>query len=279
MNNLTYPFADLSLARRLEDTEAHGNVLFVEARARAFPDSGANWIEIAGTHAMFDGATSPVSQTFGLGMFHPVSADTLNTIERFFHERGAEVYHEVSPLADPSTFALLNERGYQPMEFTSVLFRPISRDITLPSAPNERIEVRLRTDDEQNVWSDTALAGWGEFEEVREFMKDMGKVHACSESLGFLATLDDQPIATGMMSMHEGVALLAGASTIPEARRQGAQNALLENRLRYAAEQGCDIAMMATLPGSASQRNAERNGFRIAYTRIKWQLKKQYDIH
>ena len=272
MNNPSYPFADLPLARRLEDTEAHGNVLFVEGRARAFPDSGAKWIEVAGAHAMFDGPTSPISQTFGLGMFHPATADTLNTIESFFQERGAQVFHEVSPLADPSTFALLNERGYQPIEFTSVLFRPISRDIALPSAPNERIEVRLRGTDEQESWSNTALEGWSEFEEVREFMKDMGKVHACSESLGFLATLDDQPIATGMMSMHEGVALLAGASTIPKARRQGAQNALLENRLRYAAEQGCDIAMMVTLPGSASQRNAERNGFRIAYTRIKWHL-------
>ena len=29
---------------------------------------------------------------------------------------------------------------------------------------------------------------------------------------------------------------------------------------------------MGALPGSASQRNAERNGFRIAYTRIKWAL-------
>jgi len=35
-------------------------------------------------------------------------------------------------------------------------------------------------------------------------------------------------------------------------------------------ENGCDIAMMRALPGSASQRNAERQGFRIAYTRIKW---------
>jgi hypothetical protein len=29
---------------------------------------------------------------------------------------------------------------------------------------------------------------------------------------------------------------------------------------------------MGALPGSGSQRNAERNGFRIAYTRTKWQL-------
>jgi hypothetical protein len=29
---------------------------------------------------------------------------------------------------------------------------------------------------------------------------------------------------------------------------------------------------MVAQPGSASQRNAERHGFRIAYTRTKWQL-------
>jgi len=29
---------------------------------------------------------------------------------------------------------------------------------------------------------------------------------------------------------------------------------------------------MCALPGSGSQRNAERHGFRIAYTRMKWRL-------
>ena len=32
------------------------------------------------------------------------------------------------------------------------------------------------------------------------------------------------------------------------------------------------VAMMVAAPGSSSQRNAERQGFRIAYTRTKWQL-------
>jgi hypothetical protein len=45
--------------------------------------------------------------------------------------------------------------------------------------------------------------------------------------------------------------------------------------MRYAVEHGCDIAMMVTLPGSDSQRNAERKGFRIAYTRTKWQLRSE----
>jgi hypothetical protein len=88
----------------------------------------------------------------------------------------------------------------------------------------------------------------------------------------FLAELDGHPIAAGALGSAAGVAVLAGASTIPEARGQGAQLALLESRLRYGAQKGCDIAMMGARPGSTSQRNAERHGFRIAYTRIKWRL-------
>jgi GNAT superfamily N-acetyltransferase len=66
------------------------------------------------------------------------------------------------------------------------------------------------------------------------------------------------------------VALFAGASTVPEMRRRGLQAALLQERMRYALDHGCDLAMMVAMPGSDSQRNAERNGFGIAYTRTKW---------
>jgi hypothetical protein len=55
-------------------------------------------------------------------------------------------------------------------------------------------------------------------------------------------------------------------------RRRGLQSALIRARMRYAAEHGCDLAMLVAEPGSHSQRNAERRGFRIAYTRTKWRL-------
>ena len=64
--------------------------------------------------------------------------------------------------------------------------------------------------------------------------------------------------------------MFSGSATIPELRRRGLQSALLKERMRYAFEHGCDLAMMVALAGSDSQRNAERQGFRIAYTRIKW---------
>jgi hypothetical protein len=100
---------------------------------------------------------------------------------------------------------------------------------------------------------------------------EIGRVNAHAEGLPlFLAELDGMPIAAGALGLCDDVARLAGASTIPEGRKRGAQFALPDHRLRYAAAHGCDVALMAALPGSGSQRNAERNGFRIAYTRIKW---------
>ena len=48
---------------------------------------------------MFDGPSSPLTQTFGLGLFQTATADDLAAIEAFYHERGAPVFHEVSPLA------------------------------------------------------------------------------------------------------------------------------------------------------------------------------------
>ena len=65
------------------------------------------------------------------------------------------------------------------------------------------------------------------------------------------------------------MALLAGASAVPEHRRHGAQLALFGPRLRYAVQEGFNFAMIVTVPGSASQRNAERHGSRNTYTRTK----------
>lgn len=265
--------SDVLLARRLERAEARANVEFVEARARAFPESGAQWMEVAGASAVYDGPTSPLTQTFGLGLGGTVTGADLTRIEDFFRDRGAPVFHEVSPLADPGLLALLNDRGYQPCEFTTVMFRPIHRGGRAGARAREHVSVRTVGDREHDLFARTAARGWSEFPELAEFVRGLASIGALRKNaVSFLAEIDGEPVATGTLCLCERVALLAGASTIPEARNRGAQTALLERRLRYAAEQGCDIAMMGASPGSASQRNAERRGFSIAYTRIKWRL-------
>jgi len=272
-NQAPHVFADLELARRLERAEAHSNAKFVEARARVYPGYGSAWIEVAGAYAMYDGAASPTTQTFGLGLFEPATAAALEALEHFFSDRGAPVFHEVSPLAGIELAGLLAERRYRPVEFTSVLYRPLGRSPEASPAPNPRMRVRPIGSTEGEVWAQTAARGWSEHPELTEYLLELGPLSTEREdSVSFLAEIDGAPVAAGALSLSGGVALLAGACTIPEARKQGAQLALLEARLGYAAAKGCTVAMMCALPGSASQRNAERHGFRIAYTRVKWQL-------
>jgi hypothetical protein len=266
-------FSDLELSRRLERAEAYANAMFVEARGRTSPASGACWIEVGGAYAMYDGPTSPVTQTFGLGLFESPTPRIFEEIERFFLLREAPVFHEVSPLAGLPAITMLNERGYQPVELTNVMYRPLAVRGEPGLGENDRIRVRAIEKHEGDVWARTTALGWSEFPELNEFLLKLGPLSTeRRDSVSFLAELDSEPVATGVLCLSGGVALLGGACTVPEARKRGAQNTLLAVRLDYAIDKGCDIAMVCTQPGSASSRNAERNGFRIAYTRIKWGL-------
>ncbi len=270
-----YPLVDLALARRLERTEARANVEAVESRAAMQPESGATWTEVGGTFAMFDLKDSPLTQTFGLGMFQPVVEHDVKSLEDFFESRGARVFHEVSPLADPNALQILNARRYQPIEFTSVMYRPIAVSLdglakSLPTT-NANLTARRIAITESELWAKTAASGWSDFPEFTDLIYDLGLLMATgSGGCCFVAEIEGVSVASAAMSFCDGVALLAGASTIPNARGQGAQSALLVARLQEARNRGCELAMMCAAPGSASQRNAERNGFRIAYTRIKW---------
>ena len=264
-------FADLALSRRLERTEGQSCVEFAEAQRRLHPDSGAAWIECAGAYAVFSGVDSPITQSFGLGIFEELSPGSLDVIEQFFLDRGAPVLHEVSPLAGIATLDLLCRRDYRPIEISSVLYRSVE---PCDTKRDSHISVRVIAPEEGQLWSEISGRGWAhEHPELLDTVLQLGAIiSARQHSPCFLAEIDDKPGAAGVLSMHDKVALFAGASTVPELRRRGLQAALLQERMRYAFDHGCDLAMIVAVPGSDSQRNAERNGFRIAYTRTKWKL-------
>ena len=261
--------ADHALAQRLEGAEGSGNAAFVEARARVAPGVGATWIEVAGAKALFDGAGSPCTQAFGLGMFDEVEAAHLDRVESFFFERQADCDLEVCTLAPPAFHGMLARRGYSPVELSHVMVRPLV-DPPPPSPPG--IDVREMGPAEGHAWAALAAEGWSDVApQLLDFIRDLGRVNAARhDTVCYFAEQSGTPIAAGALCITGDVALLAGASTVPHARRRGAQAALLATRLAWAAESGCDVAMVVTQPGSASQRNAERNGFRVAYGRVKW---------
>jgi GNAT superfamily N-acetyltransferase len=87
------------------------------------------------------------------------------------------------------------------------------------------------------------------------------------EGTCFLALWNGEPAGGGMMAVHDGLAMLFATSTAPEFRNRGVQAALLDHRLEAAVRRGCGLASVQTVPGSVSERNVERAGFRLVYTR------------
>ena len=270
----SFPVVDLALARRLERAEGGANAACVDARRDLHPHVGAAWMEIGGVYAMFDGVASPLTQTFGLGIFDRIRDAELDRLEAFFSERNASTFHEVSAFAPPETLNLLSVRGYAPIEASTVLVLPTTA--FSHGDGDGVVTVREVGEAESALWTRVAAQGWSsESAQLGSFIEELGAVMTRARGVHcFLAELDGEPIAAGTLNISNGVALLAGASTIPAARRRGAQRALLRARLDFAVARGIDLAMVVAQPGSASQRNARRQGFRPVYVRAKWQLGK-----
>lgn len=268
---LEYPPVDRALAQRLETAEVSATTAYVDARRSLYPATDATWAVLDEVHAVFDGASSPLTQTFGLGAFERPSEELLDELESFFSARGVATAHEVCSFADPSTWGTLSARGYSPIEASTVLVRPTSEP---PSIESSHVSARRISPADGPIWCRVMTAGLtSESPELASAVQDLSPLMTQAEgSHCFLAELEGEPIAAGIVVIKNGVAVLGGASTIPTARRRGAQRALLQARLDYAHRVGVELAMVVAAPGSGSQRNAERQGFRPAYVRSKWLL-------
>lgn len=91
-----------------------------------------------------------------------------------------------------------------------------------------------------------------------------------SESRCYIAFIDGEPAAHGAMFVGDRTATFGFGATLEQYRGRGCQAALLSARLADAARAGCDLAIVQANPGSTSQRNIERAGMRVAYTRAIW---------
>jgi hypothetical protein len=266
------PFADIELARRLETTDALAGVEFARAWARQNSFTGEVFLPVAGGYAGFGGVDSPLTQAFGLGLNGPVTEADMAAMEEFYRARGAPVNIETCPLADPSLLTLLNERGYHPNEYSNVLVRELTEaDSRAWPDPSRRIHIRAPAEDEAESYSALVMSAFFGGEEVPPgFINAIQSWYYADRAFYFMAEVDGIPAGGAMMSVHQGVASLGGAGTLPVFRNRGVQQVLLLARIAAAAESGCDLAMVATSPGSGSQRNVERVGFRVVYTRTKF---------
>jgi hypothetical protein len=250
--------ADAVLARRIEAAET--------ANARGCSAApGASVIEVAGGCAIFAGIESPLTQAVGIGLSGPVPPSELDAMEAFFHSRGAQVKLDLCPLADPGLLPELGARGYHPTEFSNVLVKRLAGAQVVLTA-----RARRAVADEADLWSHTVGCGFFDQAQLTTDEMDVGRaIFAMPGAYCYLAISDSgEPAGGAAAAFRDGLATLYADATIAAFRRQSFHRELIAARLNEALAQGCDLATASTLPGSISQRNYERAGFEVVYTRV-----------
>ncbi|MDA2892651.1 GNAT family N-acetyltransferase [Mycolicibacterium sp. BiH015] len=265
-------FGGTDLARRIEAAETALIVAATEA-ARAREAWGVT-LPIAGGFACAAEADSPMNKVVGLGFGGPVDPAALDEVEKTFDELGVPVQVELSNLADPGVAALLTARGYRLVGFENVLGQALPASSA--GTTSGEIGIRRAGPADIDTWIDAVVEGFAHPDDAgvashEEFPRDVvaraERDFAQAGAVAYLAYCDGAVAGGGGMRITDGVAQLTGAATVPLARRRGVQAALLAARLDDAAAAGCDLAVVTTAPGSTSQKNVQRRGFQLLYTR------------
>jgi GNAT superfamily N-acetyltransferase len=257
-------FVDLDLARRLEMAETISPDCY-DALRRYGPSDPVALLKVAGGYAFCCGPDYPVNQIVGMGLYDEVTAADLDQLEDFFRGRGVPCSVVLSPLAHASLRTMLGERGYSIAEFNTVLIRRIQPDE--PFSPPPGIVIERVTDDTIGPWMGSIAKGFEQDIVVAESV--FGGFAVLPGALPFLARIEDKVVGGcgGRVIPEARIAAFFGTATLPEYRGRGVQSALIAKRLHEAALAGCEYAVVSTNPGSGSQRNMERRGFHVAYTK------------
>ena len=259
------------LAVRIERAQASLNRAACEEKARLDPASGAAALEVGGGVALFVGVGSPLTQALCMGLDRPLAEDELDAIEAHLGRGGGPVQYELCSMAAPELFAALGRRGYVATEFQLVWQRPLGAEPIEARIPAGLEEVRRMRPDEAAACQRVMMAGFMETQPERvsdAALAVMPPLPPGDRQQLWGALRGGQIIGAGMLHADEETATLAGTAVLPGHRGLGAQGALIRARLAEAQRRGCTLAVSSTAPGSQSQRNMERHGFRVAFPKV-----------
>ena len=270
------PFADEMLARTIAQDSVDA-LQWVEA-AQRLPGLDPAAIEVAGGHALVVAPGSPLNGVEGLGFGDdPFTPDDLLRIEKLFAAHDEPVNISVCPLGDLSVPLVLGENGYAPIDFENVLYLNLDEvgpEDGAPScapedlrAPDPRVSTHVTDPSELKQWAAVVARGFatgGMPTPVEHQTADL--LANRGDATHVLGMFDDDPAGTGRLAMRKRIAYLNSDSTLPQFRGRGIQSAVLRSRIWIAKAADCDVAIIEATPGSKSQRNMERQGFRVAWT-------------
>ncbi|MEO0512768.1 MAG: GNAT family N-acetyltransferase [Planctomycetota bacterium] len=244
----------------------------------------------AGGSMCYAGPGSWANAVYGAGMNGPVSTADFDELDAFYRERAAgektAVKVELCPYADETLLRGLIARGFGLSEMASVMAMELSgadgaaggaRDLGrgvghgVGRAVDPPVEVRrLERGDEAGLRAYATLAhdafeGGGEIPEAEWGIRQRMLAHGRTVML--TAWSGGTLVGVAAMEVAGEVAAMFGGTVLEPFRRRGIHRLLIEERVRIAREAGASVAVIESDPGGATERNAERVGFRVVYSK------------
>lgn len=247
-------FADEDLFVRLERFLAQ---IGRQGAALFGPD---HFLDLGHGYAVFAGVGCPITQAHGR-----FSAEDIDQISSFYAERGTGWEAIVTPFAEPGAVDRLQQIGAQLNGWETVLFLPLPHLNITGARLLPEVSIQEVGEDRVHEWAQLLQSGFEDpslnsaLANLNRYMTELPGMHRY-----LLSTRGSTAAAAGLI-IRDDIAYLAGSATREEFRGQGFHGALLDRRVQVAMRHGARLAIIGTEPGSISQRNAERAGFRVAY--------------
>lgn len=193
----------------------------------------------------------PFSRVFGL--VNDSKSDLIQVLQGCL-ARGIDVVAEIpAHRVESETISSLAKLGFRPS--WEIPWLHVHVDKIMGSVP-VGLTTRLLFPDEMSTFADIFVQGYGHPPETASAWHNYIQHGYSTESLYcFGVEVEGVLAAAGALHLSGDTALLDGATTLPQYRRRGAQGALLQARVRFAAEHGCRFAFSRTAMNSPSHRN------------------------
>lgn len=259
-------FGDLDLARIIERVSAEDDAAYVQSMMKMNPDE--NW----GTLKFDDGEScyagnSPYSNTHGFGtnsIKHDVTM--LERIEEFFRLKNCPTILSVAGVVEHNLFKMLFDKSYRVLGCRNVYIH--NRVHILDKGINKAIEIKeVSSEDDLEVWLKVVSEGFAGKQLDEPDAISLGQSVKKGNRF-FIGYLSGEPAAASALYINGDVARLGGMGTLVNFRGNGLQKAMVNYRTQLALDEGCSYIFSDTQPGNNSQRNLERNGYKLAYMRM-----------
>ena len=247
----------------IAEIESRRGVVDLEEVGGAGRPIDSGWMSCDVPDSWADHATS-------LGLDGPVGDSTLDEFVEYYRSQNRTPKIKITPYQHPTLLSGLARRGFTLMEVESVFVHFLNALPEFDPPPGVTFRA-IDPNDSGDVlrFRDLQVAGFHSDGSVPAGVLPITERMARSTRCSFwIVECDGQPAASGGLEFHDGSSVLISGCTLAEYRGRGLQSAFIRFRLAEAARLGMTYALLGSLAGHTTERNALRAGFQPCFSQM-----------